>query len=515
MRIKEIRIRKFGKISDRTLTFSDGINVLYGENESGKTTVHTFIKSMFYGISRQRGRGAKNDVYATYEPWENPADYGGTMWFESGGKEFRLTRNFYKNNVKNELFSETDGRVLDMEAGALDAVLGNVSEAVYDNTVSVAQLKSVTGQELVRELQNYMASYQGTGDNSLDLSRAEQMLKMSRKGYQVQVSRKAQEMEKTKEKISVNMEYLRRELDELRGRKSRQEEQVQSLRIGSSREEGEALLEERIARIQNKRKSVLTMGVLLLLLLAAGEAAFLLFTDYLVPACVLPVLFAAVSAWMYAGNRKLGGEILRQEKLKKRWLARQEKLEWNKESLNAACAEKETAFENLAAEYNEVEAAMEAPAPEETEIEALNLALETIGKLSGNMSRHLGGSLRKRTSEILGEITGGKYREVLLDEEFHISVNTQERVVPLERLSRGTLEQIYFSLRMAAGELFCEEEKFPVILDDVFGMYDEERLTAVLAWLHKEGRQIVISTCHKREMELLEREGIPYQRLEL
>lgn len=514
MKIKQIRIKKFGKISDKTLTFSDGINVLYGENESGKTTVHTFIKSMLYGISRQRGRGAKNDVYATYEPWENPADYGGSMWFESGGEDFRLTRNFYKNNVKTELFSETEGQVLDMETGALDAVLGNVSEVVYDNTVSVAQLKSVTGQELVRELQNYMASYQGTGDNSLDLSRAEQMLKMARKGYQVQVSRKAQEMEKAKEKISVNMEYLRRELDELRERKSRQEERGQSLRLGS-REEGEALLEGRIARVQNKKRTVMTVGALMMFLLAAGEAAFLLLTDYLVPACVLPVLFAAAAAWTFVGSRKLSGEILRQEKLKKRWLARQEKLEWNQESLNAACTEKETAFENLTAEYHEVEAAMEAAVPEETEIEALNLALETIGRLSGNMSRHLGGNLRKRTSEILGEITAGKYQEVLLDEDFRISVNTQDRVVPLERLSRGTLEQIYFSLRMAAGELFCGEERFPVILDDVFGMYDEERLAAVLSWLHKEGRQIVISTCHKREMELLEREGIPYQRLEL
>lgn len=79
-------------------------------------------------------------------------------------------------------------------------------------------------------------------------------------------------------------------------------------------------------------------------------------------------------------------------------------------------------------------------------------------------------------------------------------------------MSRGTLEQIYFALRMAAGELLCGRESFPVILDDVFGMYDEERLCAVLKWLHKEQKQI-ISTRHKREMELLERENIPYQKL--
>ena len=61
----------------------------------------------------------------------------------------------------------------------------------------------------------------------------------------------------------------------------------------------------------------------------------------------------------------------------------------------------------------------------------------------------------------------------------------------------------------------CRGERFPVILDDVFGMYDEDRLAAVLHWLHKEQRQIIISTCNRREAELLDREHIPYCLIEL
>ena len=63
---------------------------------------------------------------------------------------------------------------------------------------------------------------------------------------------------------------------------------------------------------------------------------------------------------------------------------------------------------------------------------------------------------------------------------------------------------------MAAGELLCGEECFPVILDDLFGMYDEDRLAAVLHWLEKEPRQVIISTCSRREIEILKREGIPF-----
>ena len=52
-----------------------------------------------------------------------------------------------------------------------------------------------------------------------------------------------------------------------------------------------------------------------------------------------------------------------------------------------------------------------------------------------------------------------------------------------------------------------------MILDDIFGMYDEDRLAAVLGWLAKEQRQIIISTCSKREMEILEKENIQYRGL--
>ena len=150
MIIRQLNIKNFGKIHDKTLEFSPGINVLYGENESGKTTIHTFIKSMFFGLTRMRGKAARNDAYSTYEPWENPGVYGGTIWFASKGCHYRLSRNFQKDHAFSELLNEDTKELSDIDAVGLEKVLGNVSEAVYDNTVSVAQLKSVTGQDLVR-----------------------------------------------------------------------------------------------------------------------------------------------------------------------------------------------------------------------------------------------------------------------------------------------------------------------------------------------------------------------------
>lgn len=59
MKIEKLEIRNFGKMQNRTLEFSDGIQLISGENESGKSTVHTFIRSMLFGMTRGRGRRQK------------------------------------------------------------------------------------------------------------------------------------------------------------------------------------------------------------------------------------------------------------------------------------------------------------------------------------------------------------------------------------------------------------------------------------------------------------------------
>lgn len=510
MIIRRMKIRSFGKLQNREMEFSPGINVLYGENESGKTTLHTFIRSMFYGLIRQRGRGAKTDTYTTYEPWEEPAAYGGVLWFENGGREFRLTRGFYKNSPREELVCLDDGEILDVSQGDLEAVLGDISEAVYENTVSVAQLKSVTGQDLIRELQNYMASYQGTGDSSIDLGRSMQMLKMMRKGYQVQKDRKERELQTERERLDTRMGVLKLEIEKLENRLAKDEKEKEQQEDSHRELLLEALNENH--EMAKRLRILLPLTILLAALLTAAGAFFLPWPWL----AVLFVLSGAAGAWWEIRQiQRLSGEEKRIRKLLFRLKQKQKKQDWELENRREEYTEKETAYQNLQNEYLEQEVQASQATVQETEIQALNLAMFTISTLSERFQSQVGDRLRARTSRILSEITGGKYREVLLDRDFRMTVNTRDRLVALESLSRGTLEQIYFALRMAAGELLCKEEIFPVILDDVFGMYDEDRLTAVLGWLAQQERQVIISTCSKREMELLEREKIPFRLLTL
>ncbi|MCD7868067.1 MAG: AAA family ATPase [Clostridiales bacterium] len=516
MIIRRIAIRNFGKLHDRTIELAPGMNVLYGENESGKSTFHTFVRSMLYGVRRQRGRAAKNDTYSAFEPWEDPTSFGGTLWLEYGGKNYRITRNFYKEKQQGEVLCEDNGEVRKVN-GAADAIFENVSEAVYDNTVSVAQLKSVTGKELVDELRNYMAGYQGAGDCTVDLGRAMQILKMTRKGFLAQEERRKREAEAEQEKVSSNIEFVQKEIRDLEEKKAQIEKKERSLqaRTGDSIKEGDSLLDQGIREIREKML-LSEAGVFAALLLGILGIVFLpgIYGSVWVGVSVGAVA-AAVAAGAVFLRLRLARELRIRERHKTRLVSAGEELKGKKEEISGALEEKRMALDNLKEDFLECEGEKSRITPEQGEIQALNLAMDRIESLSGSFSRQVGGRLRQRTSAILCEITGGKYREILMDEDFQMWVNTDLKTVPVERLSRGTLEQIYFALRMSAGELLCGKEKYPVILDDVFGMYDEERLSAVLHWLAKENRQVILCTCHEREMEILEREGIDFHKVSM
>ena len=101
MKLNDIQIQQFGKLKEKKIFLgrwdqcgSDG------PNESGKSTLHGFIRSMFFGIPRYRGRASKTDPYTRYEPWDRPVDFAGNLGFSVGEKDFRIWRNFYKKDER-------------------------------------------------------------------------------------------------------------------------------------------------------------------------------------------------------------------------------------------------------------------------------------------------------------------------------------------------------------------------------------------------------------------------------
>lgn len=173
-----------------------------------------------------------------------------------------------------------------------------------------------------------------------------------------------------------------------------------------------------------------------------------------------------------------------------------------------------------AALRRELEALMEEKAGYDAELEALDLARETIAAVSQELHREFAPRLNRALSDAVAAVTGGRYTAAQVDEEGAIRILTSDdRTVEPAQLSGGTADQLYLALRLALLDLVTAgQERLPLLLDDPFVQYDDRRAAAALAYLAEAARerQVVLMTCHRREVDLARRQiGAPVHLLEL
>ena len=163
MQIKEIKINNFGKLTDKEIKLEDGINVIYGENESGKSTLLKFITSIFYGISKNKN-GQKISDYDKYTPWKEGEFSGKIDYVLDNNEEYEVYRNFYKKNPqvfdksgndisKNYAIDKTYGNQYFSEQTKVDEELFNMSQVIAQQEVKLDEKKQNT---LIQKASNIM-----------------------------------------------------------------------------------------------------------------------------------------------------------------------------------------------------------------------------------------------------------------------------------------------------------------------------------------------------------------------
>ncbi|HJB19027.1 MAG TPA: AAA family ATPase [Candidatus Bariatricus faecipullorum] len=516
MNIRELNLKHFGKFKNRKLEFSDGLNLIYGENEAGKSTVHSFLEAMLFGMERGRGRAAAKDAWRRYEPWENPGYYAGQMRFSCGNRSFCLERNFEKNGKSALLYCEDDGEELSLEQGDLDMLLGGMSREQYENTVSVGQMKALPGMSLAASLKDYAANYYSAGNEGIHLEEALQFLKEEDKKLEREEKADARRRAGKREKIEMEASYIWRELHHLSQEREETKEKVEQCRRrkealeSQQKEEREKRERERFGAWRVHPMEIVSMVLVLILLV-------LLFSR---PWSFLVLIVVALAEGIYIWNRMKDGKRRAREltdgeaeelKLLKEELG---KAEWKLEQQRQANREKQTRYSNLQEQLGELDEVGEEAKEREKKRKALELAARTMNRISGEMQSQAGERLNQRISEITEQITGGKYQKVWMDTELNLHLLGEAGRVSVSQVSRGTAEQLYFALRMAASELLCEE-KFPLVLDDTFVCYDDVRLERTLNWLAESGRQVLLFTCQGREERALKKSGLRYHKITL
>ena len=685
MRLIDLHIEGFGKFHDLDLRFAEGMNILYGHNEAGKSTLHAFLQAMLYGLERRPGIGSAAKLHKKYRPWDAPERFGGTLRLAHEGRIYRIVRDFNADDLSAdgatisslEIWNETAGVRVPDPRSFLQAMLGGISETAFENTVSIGQLRSATSRSMVHELKSYITNLSTTGDMSLDSAGALKLLRQQRSALE---TKRVPEAAKSYAQLIGEIRNIEREIaqpeyeNQLRkyqalrsevrteqvDRQTRREELLQKTAaqeavltqagfdsaddIQNAKEQADTLYS--LCRIgAEPRERAIRTGLPLLfglLTILCGIAAVLI-TAVESPAFAarfnlapekVPGLAAAVSGsglsatilvaasigllvlcmllfvWrLYANAARTG--FLRETAAElsamltkqigtadvsdaamesfrthmDELLRAEEELETHRTTLAEVSAElqnlsnDERRYDVELQKQNEKQTELEGKLQHlanvknraemlkrtldendaiSTEIDAINLAAETMTDLQSSIQSSFGHYLNKEAGELIAGITGGVYDSMWIDQNLDIFMNTPGKIVPIEDVSSGTMDQIYLALRLAAARLIqgdrgaaastsgagtsasgagqavagagastgaagaqtstasAVEARLPLIFDDSFAMYDEQRLAAALRYITEiHHGQILLFTCHTREQRILENEDVNFNLIEL
>ena len=609
MKITRCHIYQFGKLKEVICDFSDGITLIQGKNESGKSTLHTALAALLFGAEKNRGRAAKDSIYRAGLPWQDPQIYGGSISWEREGRHFTVERDFAKNPPRTSVTEQDEAGSHELAADKLPWP-PSLSPYLYFNTLSFKQPGGSVDGNLAQELRSHMINLQGSGSETIDMTAALASLREQKREHQKHLRPEAEERHRllSRQLAEVQQQSISPETanwDEEKARLAQQEEEALRLsqersRLSRELQEGRQLLEERGLLDQKVIDKDLERAQVLTEALENYEESYapnqpslglIRLASYLSLPCMLVFFWIVINAiqthryplavagslGFFAallvsirfsrkqdalGAREHNQKVLAQlfekyaphyepeglaeegrelsdylEKVSRTFTYldnKNEAVRKKTETLSQMMDENlnlgqnleknlsrrmeqerwELKMQSLRAELDELAPVLENNRREEEEIKALDLALDTLNSLAVHAYSDFGAPLTERASRIFAEITGGRYQGVRVSNQLELFAEQNHQLIPPESLSGGTMEQLYFSFRMAMVQLLWPKEAMPLFFDDSFAFYDEERLKSLLGWLHKHHRgQVLLFSCQGREKDLLASQQIPYQEI--
>lgn len=601
MKIDYLKVNGFGKIENKEIEFGKKINVIYGENEAGKTTLLKCILSMLYGVSSNKN-GKDISEKEQYKPWKN-AEFSGKMKYElDNGEKIEVFRDFSKRNPKitNE-FSEDITNTFN-----IDKHMGNnffyeqtkIDKDMLLITGLVEQKESILGDKEQNLLTQKIANILTSGEENISYKKAIEKLNKElvekigndrTTGRPINIinekieklkeninkindeEEKVSDLKQEKELVKKQIEKIENELIDLRKVKDiKLQENVEKEKLGVKKEllkEYDEKLEKLNEQVKAKDKDVQKSLNIILSVIFIVFSAIVFYINKLAGLLTFGIFIAIyLPVILIRKNSKNQEEKLKQKEIKNLRKSKLEKETEIEETEKTICdnvnremienvnntglrtldlktvenriAQEEQNLSNSKIHLNtieieekrigqdlekkvEIEEALEKTLEEkndlETEERRIKLAKEMLEQAYIKMKNEITPKFTSNLSKIASKISNNKYSNIKFNDNDGLTVELENgEYVKCDRLSTGTIEQLYLALRLSAFEEITEE-KIPIILDEAFAYYDNIRLENILSYLNNyyTDNQILIFTCTDREKQILDRLKIEYNFIKL
>lgn len=240
VKINKLKINAYGKLKDREIEFQDHINVIHGNNETGKSTILTFIVNMLYGISKNKN-GKEYSDFERYKPWDVEEFSGKIEYILDNGETFEVFRDFKKKNP--QIFNEKKEDI--SKEFNIDKSKGNeffyeqtkIDEKLFLTTIVVNQehvkLEKSEQNILIQKIANLV----GTGEDNVSFKRA--IDRINRRQLEEIGTQKSREKplnkllreNETLQEEKIKLEKYRNQKYEIEQNRKEQAEEISNLKI--------------------------------------------------------------------------------------------------------------------------------------------------------------------------------------------------------------------------------------------------------------------------------------------
>ena len=628
MKIQNIKINNYGNLKQKEINLQSNINIIYGKNETGKSTLLNYIKNIFYGISKNKN-GKELSDYEKYLPWTGE-EFSGKIKYELNNKNiFEIYRDFHKKNpvifnqnledISQEFkIDKKDGNQFFYEQTGID-------EKTYTSTIMSLQQEVILDNQSQNNLIQKLANLAGTGDDKVSYQKAIDRINkklieevgtsrtqdrpinviQNRANILYDDLKSKKEAEKCKELLEQENNNLKQKLEEeeqknnnlnklnLLFNKYSIELEKNNLKNNINNENKEKIknkLEEKNNFIKNnpqnnessnKKINYPIFIVIFILLIILNIINFILIKNKIINYLILSLIPIEIILFILK-NKKIKNEKIKNKKSEDKYkekitiinsqinlleenikksqeeiekekqkiisefnlekenilnneinfkLEEKDKLEKEIEISNKKIVEYKLKLNSIEHEENNINNKLEEYISKEEEYENLQEQLNELQeknkcilvtkslleKAYEKMKCNVTPRFTQNLSNIAKTISNGKYKKVVFNQEKGLIVELENGdYIPANRLSIGTIDELYLSLRFSMLDEISEE-KMPVILDEAFAYFDDERLKNCLIFLNEksEEHQIIILTCSNREKQILDSLNIQYNLVEL